>query len=203
VVWPLAFVYDPLMRGLERRWGSSWRGELLGPLGGHVLEIGAGTGANLPFYPDAVERLVLSEPDWGMRRQLQKKLAELPLATRASVDPSPLDAVTGGPFDAVVSTLVLCTVPDLERAVGRLYELVRPGGTLVLLEHVAADEDPNALAWQRRIDPVWKLAAGGCRLHRRPHEALASVGFRLDTVRFVIPKAPRIVRTIVRGSATR
>ena len=60
-MWPLALVYDPLMRGLERRWGGAWRAELLAPLAGEVLEVGAGTGANLPFYPPSVERVLLSE----------------------------------------------------------------------------------------------------------------------------------------------
>lgn len=202
-MWPLALVYDPLMRGLERRWGSGWREELLAPLGGSVLEIGAGTGANVPFYPRAVERVTLSEPDRAMRWQLERRLARSPLAARASVLPAAVDELTGT-FDAVVATLVLCTVPDLERAARSLFALVRPGGALVFLEHVAADQDPSALAWQERLDPVWRRVAGGCRLARRSDRALVSAGFALEGVtRFEIPRAAAIVKTIVRGTARR
>jgi SAM-dependent methyltransferase len=204
MAWPLAFLYDPFMAGLERAYGHRWRAELLSGLEGRVLEIGAGTGANLAHYPEAVSSLVLDEPDPGMRRQLERKLHASPLARRAQVSDRPVEAISPseGPFDAIVCTLVMCTVPDADRAARHLRELVAPGGKLVFLEHVAADEDPNARLWQDRLDPVWRHVAGGCRLNRRTSEVLEHAGFRLERLeRETIPRAPRILRTLIRGIA--
>lgn len=205
MVWPLAYVYDPLMAGMERAYGARWRAELLADLEGHVLEVGAGTGANLTFYPPKVERLVLGEPDRAMRRGLEKKLARAPLAARVELSERPLEAFSAHEtFDAVVCTLVLCSVPDLALATRHLRRLVRPGGRLYFLEHVAAYDDPDARAWQERLDPLWRRVAGGCRLARDTEGALADAGFVLERIeRATLPRAPRIVRHLIRGVATR
>jgi SAM-dependent methyltransferase len=204
--WPVAYVYDPLMAGLERRYGATWRRELLAGLSGRVLEIGAGTGANLDHYPDSVDHVVLAEPDRAMRSQLERKLARSALRGRATVSDAPVEALGEalGSFDAVVSTLVLCTVPDPSAALGAVRERLVSGGRFLFLEHVAADEDANALAWQERLDPLWRRVAGGCRLARRTAATIASAGFAFERIdRTVIPRAPRILKTLVRGVAIR
>jgi SAM-dependent methyltransferase len=205
MVWPLAYVYDPLMSGMERAYGARWRAELLAELEGQVLEVGAGTGANLAHYPRALERLVLAEPDRAMRRGLEKKLAAAPLEARVELSDLPLEAWPAGEsFDAVVCTLVLCSVPDLALATRQLGRLVRPGGRLCFLEHVAADDDPGARAWQERLDPLWRLVAGGCRLARPTEAALEDAGFTFERIeRTTLPRAPRIVRNLIRGVARR
>ena len=204
--WPVAYVYDPLLAGLERRYGAAWRRELLAGLSGRVLEIGAGTGANLDHYPDAVEHVVLAEPDRAMRGQLERKLTRSALRGRATVSAAPVEALgeTLGSFDAVVSTLVLCTVPDPLAALGAVRDVLVPRGRFVFLEHVAAEDDANALAWQERLDPLWRRVAGGCRLARRTAATIAGAGFEFERFdRTVIPRAPRILKTLVRGVAIR
>jgi SAM-dependent methyltransferase len=200
--WLMAALYDRAMHGVEEASLIRWRTDLLRDLSGDVLEIGAGTGANLPFYPPAVRRLVLVEPDPHMRRRLRHRH---PVGAPAlEIRPERLETLDLPPasFDAVVATLVFCSVPDQAAALGHVRELLRPGGRLVFLEHVAADRDPQAQKWQRRLDPVWWRVAGGCRLTRRTEEAIREAGFTIERIeREPMGKAPRVVRATVRGIA--
>lgn len=200
--WFMAAIYDRFMRDMERECGAAWRRELLGDLRGDVLEIGAGTGRNLDHYP-LVDRLVLAEPDPHMRRKLTE------VAARASVAKS-VEVVTwnaeriqsdAGAFDAVVCTLVLCSVRDPKRSLDEIRRVLRPGGKLVFWEHVAAD-DPGRLAWQRRAEPLWKLVAGNCHLCRDTAHAIEDAGFRFERMtRESARKALPIVRPTIRGIA--
>jgi ubiquinone/menaquinone biosynthesis C-methylase UbiE len=117
------------------------------------------------------------------------------------VDALPFD---DGAFDAVVSTLVLCSVPDVERALAEVRRVLRPGGKLLFLEHVAADDRPDRLAWQRRLEPLWMRISGNCHLTRRTGEAIRAAGFRVQReTRESMRKALPIVRPSVRGLAVR
>jgi SAM-dependent methyltransferase len=201
----MASIYDAFMRPMEEACGHAWRRELLGELRGAVLEVGAGTGRNLDHYPRDLERLVLLEPDPHMARRLRRQLARSPFAGRAEVIDADLDGAALAPesFDVVVATLVLCSVPDVPAALASMRRLLRPGGELRFLEHVASDE-PSRLAWQRRIEPLWKRIAGGCHLCRRTEASIEAAGFRLDRVeRASARKALPIVRPTVRGVARR
>ena len=198
-----AALYDPFMRSAERACLSEWRAELLGHAGGEVLEIGAGTGANLPFYTQAVSRLVLTEPDPDMLARLRKRTGRdrtpQPEALAAPSDALPFGDAS---FDAVVCTLVLCSVPDVSRSLAEVRRVLRPGGRLVFLEHVAADDRPARLAWQRRLEPLWTRVSGNCHLTRRTGEAIRSAGFRIEwEKRESMRKALPIVRPSVRGVA--
>ena len=201
----MAAIYDRFMRDMERTCGAAWRQELLVDLRGDVLEIGAGTGRNLDHY-QGVERLVLAEPDPHMRRRLAEKAAR---AAGSGVART-VEVVTWGAeriesdaraFDAVVCTLVLCSVRDVKRSLDEIRRVLRPGGKLVFWEHVAA-EDPARLAWQRRAEPLWKLVAGNCHLCRDTAHAIEEAGFRFERVtRESARKALPIVRPTIRGVA--
>lgn len=209
--WFFAAVYDRLTRPTEEACFQAWRADLLAGVTGDVLEIGAGTGHNLGHYGSAVSRLVLTEPDAAMRRRLDHQLAEVRSTGRlagASIEISqapaehlPWDDAT---FDAVVSTLVLCSVSDQSVALAEIRRVLRPGGRLVYLEHVAAEDRPARLAWQRRAEPVWKRLAAGCHLTRTTATAIEQAGFRMEEVTpESARKASPLIRPTVRGVAVR
>ena len=178
---------------------ADWRRDLLGDLSGEVLEIGAGTGTNLSWYPDAVTRLVITEPDPHMRKRLEPRLPGTAELVDAGVDPLPFGDDT---FDAVVSTLVLCSVPDPAAALAEIRRVLRPDGRFVYIEHVAAIDRPNRLKWQRRIEPIWKRVVGNCHLTRTTDLTMAEAGFVVDEERRQsLPKAPPWLRPTIRGVA--
>ena len=199
-----AAIYDPFMRASERACLGSWRSDLLTHARGRVLEIGAGTGRNLEHYPERLAQLVLSEPDPHMRRRLERASARLGRAVE--VTPASADALpfADASFDTVVCTLVLCSVPDPNVVLAEVRRVLAKEGRFVFLEHVAADERPDRLRWQERLDPVWRRLAGGCRLTRRTHELIAGAGFQIEWLRREsVRKALPIVRASVRGVALR
>jgi ubiquinone/menaquinone biosynthesis C-methylase UbiE len=201
--WLMSALYDRFMRQSEAACLERWRGELVRDLSGSVLEIGAGTGATLALYPAAVTRLALCEPDRHMRRKLQARCAGLPPG-RVEVADAPAQALAwpDGSFDAVVSSLVLCSVPDQPAALAEVRRVLKPGGKLVFLEHVAADGNPPRLKWQKRVEPLWKHLMGNCHLTRRTEAAIAAAGFRIERIqRESIRKAMPLVRPSIRGVA--
>ena len=198
----MAAAYDRFMRGSEEACLAQWRAELLRDLSGAVLEVGAGTGVTLAHYPRSIARLVLCEPDAHMQRKLKKKadaaLRNIEISD-ASLDSLPFKA---GEFDAVVCSLVLCSVPDQRAALAEIARVLKPGGRLVFLEHVAADGRPARLKWQQRIEPVWKRLMGNCHLTRRTEAAIAAAGFEIERIqRESIRKALPIVRPSIHGIA--
>lgn len=201
--------YDRLLEVSEVRGLTAMRQELLAPCAGTVVEIGAGTGLNLAHYPSTVDRLVLCEPTPEMLQQLEDKLRDdrSPVAdTEAMAAPAEALPFADASVDHVVSTLVLCTVKDLGRAVTELTRIVRPGGTVALIEHIEADADrkPMRRRVQHVIEPVWKIAARGCHLTRDPRPALEAAGFdvsKLGETR--VPGAAAVARRAVMGHAAR
>jgi ubiquinone/menaquinone biosynthesis C-methylase UbiE len=176
--WWLAPYYDRLLKPAEDGPLGRWREELLADLSGRVLDLGAGTGANLPWYPATVEHLTLCEPDEGMASQLRDKLPEDPPFTiEVSSAPGECLPVDDASQDAVVCTLVLCTVGDLQQTLAEVRRVLKPGGRFVFLEHVAHESHRPLLMIQKAATPVWKLIAGGCCLDRRTGDAIADAGF--------------------------
>jgi ubiquinone/menaquinone biosynthesis C-methylase UbiE len=202
----LAALYDWMISSSEDACLREWRHELLAELTGDVLEVGAGTGLNVAHYPSTVERLVLTEPDRFMRAKLHERIdGDPPTVGSVEVLDTGADRLSfaDNSFDAVVSTLVLCSVPDPDHALAEVRRVLKPGRPLVFLEHVAAPEKPRRHAWQRRVEPVWKMLFGGCHLARQTVEVMEKAGFRVDHHRESIRKAFPLVRTSERGAATK
>ncbi|HET7269809.1 MAG TPA: methyltransferase domain-containing protein [Rubrobacter sp.] len=192
--------YGPLGFCIERLWMGERRARLLKGARGAVLEIGGGTGANLPHYRD-VDRVTLAEPDPSMRKRLGPKLrvARVPVEISTAVAESlPFH---NGSFDTVVSTLVLCTVPDQESALEEIGRVLRPGGRLLFIEHVRSS---GATArWQDRIEPLWKRIFGGCHPNRDTVSAIEEAGFEIETFESFYPPVPLSgLIPHVQGSAT-
>jgi ubiquinone/menaquinone biosynthesis C-methylase UbiE len=193
-LWPRvgALLYDPFLALGERRGMAARRRALLADVRGRVLEVGAGTGLNLPHYPAGVD-LVLTEPQPSMLRKLRR---------RAPVVAAPAEALPfeDASFDVVVSTMVLCTVADPVAAVREMRRVLRPGGRLVFIEHVRA-ESPRLARWQDRLAAPWRAFAVGCRCNQPTLELLARE-LRLGEVeRAGWRGMPALVRPLAIGEA--
>jgi SAM-dependent methyltransferase len=198
--------YDRLLAKTERTGLAEMRRELLAEASGRTLELGAGTGHNLPYYTDRVSDLVLSEPDPHMARRLREQLQrEPPAPARVEVIEAPAEDLPydDGSFDTVVATLVFCTVEDPRRALAEARRILVEGGALLFLEHVRS-ENRRLAWWQDRLERPWGFLAGGCHPNRPTEQSLADAGLwieRLDRDR--LPAAPRIAKPLIRGLARR
>ncbi|MFO0877992.1 MAG: class I SAM-dependent methyltransferase [Gemmataceae bacterium] len=172
---------------LDRPHVARRRRALLAEAQGEVLEIGFGTGLNLPCYPDTVRRLTTVEPNPGMHALAQRRLRRSPISVEMRVlegEQLPFDANS---FDYAVSTFTLCSVAAVERVLAELYRVLRPGGRLLLLEH-GLSPDPAVSRWQRRLNWLQMWLGDGCRLDhdlrslltRQPYSALHLEQFYLE-----------------------
>jgi len=202
ISWGIANLYDRAMRRAENACLSQWRLELLTPLGGHVLEIGAGTGANLDYYPKTVTRLTLAEPDHHMRQRLVRRSADQTrpvnvIAATAEHLPFPDNS-----FDAIVSTLVFCSVKSPAASLKEARRVLVPGGMLAIIEHVGALDNATLFRWQKRIEPAWKRCAGNCHLTRDTLASLRTAGFACEAIRKdTMRGAIWLVDPVIRGIA--
>jgi SAM-dependent methyltransferase len=150
-------------------------------LEGEIVEIGFGSGLNVPFYPAAVERAVAIEPVDTAWKLSAKRRAE----ARVEVERSGLDGqslpLDDASFDCALSTWTMCTIPDIERALSELQRVLRPGGKLHFLEHGLAP-DEGVRRWQHRLEPLQKRLFGGCHLTRSAPDLVAAAGFTVDEV---------------------
>ena len=199
--WAFAAGYDRVMAGPEKAALGRHRAALITRATGSVLEIGGGTGANLPFYGEGIEELVITEPEEPMAHRLERKLAGCSLPIRvvgARAEELPFEE---GSFDFVVSTLVLCTVDDQARALGEIHRVLKPGGQLIFLEHVRS-EDPRLSRWQDRLHGVQVRVGRGCHCNRRTLENIERASFTIAELEHDrIRKAPPIVRPLIAGVA--
>ena len=191
--WFAAF-YELQMRAGERRVGPMRR-RLLAELAGDVVEIGAGTGANFPYYGPGA-RVIALEPDPHMLRRAQARLAALG-ATNIDVQRAPAESLpfSDASFDVAVATLMLCTVNDLPVSLAELRRVLRPGGRLVFIEHVRASGFPGRV--HDLIQPVWGWCSAGCHINRHTEAAMVDAGFAFDEIRRLklAPWMPAIVGT--------
>ena len=147
---------------------------------GRVLEIGFGSGLNLPFYdPDRVRRLWALEPAPEMTRLARDAVASAPFEVELLHHPAEEIPLPDAGVDSVVVTYSLCTVPDPRRALAGMRRVLAPAGRLIFCEHGAAP-DPGVRRWQDRVDPIWRRFAGGCRLNRAIPELIEAGGFRVE-----------------------
>jgi ubiquinone/menaquinone biosynthesis C-methylase UbiE len=197
-----AAAYDPVLRGAERAGLAQLREELLADLRGHVVELGAGTGANLDHLGDAVELLTALEPSAPMADRLRRHAART-VDHAVEVIEAPAEALPleSGSVDAVVSTLVLCTVADPEQALREIRRVLRPDGKLALIEHVRGEG--TMVQVQRAIDPVWHVVGRGCHVTRDTRATVAQAGFDTTGLRDVRLPLPGPARPGLVGIAIR
>ncbi|MFI6869631.1 class I SAM-dependent methyltransferase [Nocardia sp. NPDC050406] len=170
-------------------------------LHGRVVEIGFGSGRNVPFYPPGVKSVSAVEPaDLGWRMAQQRVAAARVPVVRAGLDGQrlPFDDNT---FDSALSTWTLCTIPDVRAALAELRRVLVPGGTFHFVEHGLAP-DPKVQTWQNRLNPIQKKLAGGCHLNRDINALITDAGFEPREVsRFYEKAAPKFLGALSLGVA--
>lgn len=195
--------YDHFLAPTEKACLAAHREHLLQAATGRVLEIGGGTGANLPYYNHGVSELVITEPSKPMLRQLEPKLPGYRIPTRvvrAQAEQLPLETES---FDTVVSTLVLCTVQDVQATLAEVRRVLKSHGRLLFIEHVRSD-DPKLARWQDRLRRPWSWFGCGCQCNRPTADNIRAAGFSLDELKKEkLAKAPPLVRPVIVGAAAR
>jgi ubiquinone/menaquinone biosynthesis C-methylase UbiE len=189
--------------GLDRPFVAPIRRELLAHADGNVLEIGFGTGLNLPCYPPHVRKLTTVDPNVGMYRRARRRIKQ----TGVEVDRRLLGGeklpFEEGAFDCVVSTFTLCSIEQVGQAMREVYRVLTPGGKFLLLEH-GLSPDPKVQKWQRRLNWLQVRLAGGCHLDRDMRALVTVQPFAsVQMDEFYIEKTPRTHGYLYRGVATK
>jgi ubiquinone/menaquinone biosynthesis C-methylase UbiE len=199
-----ARLYERIASTADRRGADEHRRKLLNGLAGRIIEVGAGNGANFPYYPTSVEQVVAVEPEEYLRQRAEQAAALA--AARIRVVSGLADELPGedGSFDAGVVALVLCTVPDQERALAELFRVIKAGGELRVYEHVIAQKRLG-VGLQRLADATfWPKVFGGCHPTRETEEAIEQAGFVVESCeRFTFSPGPLIPLPYILGVARR
>jgi ubiquinone/menaquinone biosynthesis C-methylase UbiE len=188
---------DLAMRSSE---ATRYRAATLAAAEGRVLEMGIGSGLNLPFYGSGVREIVGVDPSAELLRMA---------GPRAAAARFPVSFVNRGgenlpfavaSFDVAVTTWTLCTIKDAPAALAEMRRVLKPGGRLLFVEHGRAP-DPGVARWQTRLNPLWRRCAGGCNLDRPIAELIAAAGFRIDRLETGYARAPKPMGFMYQGSA--
>ncbi len=188
---------------MEEQCLGDWRRELLSPISGDILEIGSGTGVNLFHYPKSIGSLTLTEPEPHMRKLLQNNVNNQPEG-KIRVEAFSAEALKfpDQSFDAVVSTLVLCSVNSPEKTLEEIKRVLKPQGKLFVLEHVLATEKTPLIKWQKLLQPFWKCMCGNCHLTRNTEKSILEAGFSFDSIdRVYSSGGPAVISTMIKGVA--
>jgi ubiquinone/menaquinone biosynthesis C-methylase UbiE len=182
----------PLLINLSMRQRSlaDYRRRAVPMAEGRVLEIGVGSGLNLPFYSQRVRQVIGLEPS-------PKLIAPAAQFIEGSAEEIPLN---DGTIDTVVMTWTLCSIPDAPRALGEIRRVLKPGGRLLFAEHGRAPE-ADVARWQDRLTPIWRRCAGGCHLNRAVGSLIESAGFDFDRCETGYMRGPRPLTFMYEGSA--
>jgi SAM-dependent methyltransferase len=176
-------IYDPVMYSIEKAYLNRRRARLLSGLSGTVFEVGVGTGTNFEYYNENVKLIGIDPSPYMLTRaEKNKEAIRFPdkftlLNTGCSYDEMEKLFLPDS-LDAVVCTLVLCTIPDPSRALKNFMKWLKPGGKLVILEHIRS-HNPSKGKFQDFLNPLWKMVADGCHLNRPTDKLLAGLGFQL------------------------
>lgn len=178
------------------------RSRVCAGLSGDVLEIGFGSGRNVPHYPGSVSRILAVDPATAARKLAAKRVAESPI----QVDYIGLDGeqlpLGDASVDHVVSTWTLCSIPDVQRALLEVGRVLRPGGSLHFVEHGRAP-DPRVARWQDRLTPIQRRVFGGCHLNRQIDDLIEHAGLQISRLDTGYAARPKVSGYLFEGIATK
>ena len=188
---------------LDRPFVAKYRRQLLAHAGGAILEVGFGTGLNLPCYPSHVRKVTTVDPNIGMYRKARVRIEQTGLEVEQRVLGAERLPFEDGTFDCVVSTFTLCSIEEVVQAVREVYRVLKGGGELLLLEHGLSPE-PKVQKWQRRLDWLQMRLAGGCHLDRDMRALVTAQPFASVQVdEFYMEQTPKTHGSMYRGVATK
>ncbi|PST24104.1 class I SAM-dependent methyltransferase [Mesorhizobium plurifarium] len=176
-----------------------YRKRVVGAAEGRVLEIGSGSGLNLPFYPPVVREVLALEPDANLLAMARRvPHVEMPVNfIEASAEAIPLD---DNSVDTVVTTWTLCTIPEAAAALCEMRRVLRPQGKLLFVEH-GLSPDRGVRWWQDNLTPVWRRISGGCHLNRPIQSMIEGAGFGIDRIDTGYMRGPKPMTFMYEGSA--
>jgi ubiquinone/menaquinone biosynthesis C-methylase UbiE len=187
---------------MRRREFMQIRARVAAELGGEVLEIGFGSGLNVPHYPPTITRVRAVDPATVGRRLAAGRVANCPVPVEyVGLDGQELPLETAS-VDHVLTTWTLCTIPDVARALGEIQRVLRPAGRFHFVEH-GRSPDPEVARWQDRLTPLQRRVAGGCHLNRRIDDLIAHSGLELSRMTTYYAKGPRPFGYMFEGVATK
>jgi len=195
--WIFPRVLDLVMRQKQM---TPFRERIGKAASGRVLDLGIGSGLNLPFYGPQTSQVLGVDPSEGLLRLAAEQARNSPVSIellKSSGEALPLDDQS---VDTVVMTFTLCTIPDAAKAVAEIRRVLKPEGTLLFAEHGRAP-DPGVARWQDRMTPIWRRIAGGCHLNRQPDALIRSAGFGIDALKVGYLKGPRAMAYVYEGRA--
>jgi ubiquinone/menaquinone biosynthesis C-methylase UbiE len=189
-------------------WGMSspdiekYRQEVLAEVSGEVLEIGFGTGLNIPHYPKHIQKLTTIDVNPGMNALAQKRID----ASGIEVDNQLLNGeslpMPDNTFDSVISTWTLCSIAKVNLALQEIYRVLKPGGRFFFIEHGLSNE-PKIQVWQNRLTPVQKIIADGCHLNRSMQQLIENYFETVKLEQFYAPDLPKVMGYMYKGVATK
>jgi ubiquinone/menaquinone biosynthesis C-methylase UbiE len=166
---------------------------------GEVLEVGIGSGLNLEFYAQRVRRIHGVDPSRELQRMARKRSGRIDVEFLLQSVENQLP-LSSGSMDTIVVTWTLCSVPDPRKALLEMKRVLKPGGTLIFIEH-GLSPDSGVAAWQDRLTPIWKHIGGGCHLNRKIDEIIRRAGFRISELTTSYIPGPRPMTYTYQGSA--
>lgn len=181
---------------------KQYRQQLLQNVSGKVLEIGFGTGLNLPHYPSTVQKITTIDPNPGMKRLASSRIAKSDIMVDYRVLNGESIPLADASFDSVVCTWTLCSIPNADKAIAEIYRLLKPAGKFFFIEH-GSSRDRNIQLWQNRLTPIQKLIADGCHLNRNIENIIEQKFENVIIEQFYAPKLPKVIGYMYRGIATK
>jgi ubiquinone/menaquinone biosynthesis C-methylase UbiE len=179
---------------------TQYRQQVLAEVEGEILEIGFGTGLNLPHYPQKVEKITAIDPNPGMKKIVQKRMEKSSITVDNRVLRGENLPMKDESFDSVVSTWTLCSIAKVEQAIAEIYRVLKPGGKFLFIEHGLSNES-KIQVWQNRLTPIQKIIADGCHLNRNIQQLVTQKFEQITIEKFYLPQLPKVVGYMYQGIA--